>query len=265
MTEGAASFSKETIQFYKEYTGVNDVHNLENHLMTIQQKLAKQGRINYRCIQRFKFAFSRIYERFFYKDLIKLGQTLEQQHQKPYFLDIGCCTGTDLRKMMLDGYPKNYLIGMDIEQCYIDCGYELFKDNPDTCPIRFIIDDLFTFQKTHVLCDTISIVHAGSVLHLFDLDQIVQFIHRATWLLKIGGILVGGHVCADRSTQYFRQATKSLKYYMAIDEFEQILIKEGFTDIRMETQPRIAEEDDEERDFTAYWVSFYAVYNPIEH
>ncbi|KAL9539264.1 hypothetical protein MBANPS3_010366 [Mucor bainieri] len=255
MTEDSASFSKETIQFYKEYTGSDDVQELENRLAAIQQKLAK----------RYKFAFSRIYERFFYKDLIKLGQTLEQQHQKPYFLDIGCCTGTDLRKMMLDGYPKDYLIGMDIEQCYIDCGYELFKDDPDTCPIRFIIDDLFTFEKTHALCNTISIVHAGSVLHLFDLDQIVQFIHRATWLLKPGGILAGGHVCADRSTQYFRHTTKSSKYYMAIDEFKQILITEGFTDIRLETQPRMKEDDDEERDFTAFWASFYAVYNPTKH
>lgn len=261
MTKDATLVSKETIRFYREYTGLNNVHELEEHLMAIQRKLAKQGRINYRCIQRFKFASSRIYERFFYKDLIRLGQTLEQ----PYFLDIGCCTGTDLRRLVLDGYPKDYLIGMDIEQCYIDCGYELFKEDPDICPIRFIIDDLFRFEKTHVLCNTIWIVHAGSVLHLFDLDQIVQFIHRATWLLKPGGILVGGHVCADRSTHYFRQATQSLKYYMAIDQFKQILIKEGFTDIQMETQPRIAEEDEKERDFTAFWVSFYAVYNPIEH
>jgi hypothetical protein len=164
--------------------------------------------------------------------------------------------------MILDGYPKYYLIGMDIEQCYIDCGYDLFKDNRNTCPIQFIIDNLFTFEKTHVLCNTISIVHTGSVLHLFDLDQITQFIHKATWLLKPGGVLVGGHVCADRSIQYFREATKAMKYYMAMDQFEQILIKEGFTDIKMETQPRIAEEDDEQRDFTAFWVSFYAVYNP---
>ncbi|KAL7319276.1 hypothetical protein PS15m_002433 [Mucor circinelloides] len=263
MAENPALFSEETIQLYREYVGVDKIQDLESHLTAIQQTLAEQGRINYRCIQRFKFAFSRICERFFYKDLIRLGQTLEQQQKAPYFLDIGCCTGTDLRKMILDGYPKDYLIGMDIEQCYIDCGYKLFKDDPATCPIRFIIDDLFTFEKTHVLCNTISIVHAGSVLHLFDLDQIAQFIHRATWLLKPGGILAGGHVCADRSTHYFRQATKSLKYYMAIDEFKQILEREGFTDIRMETQPRIAEEDDEERDFTAFWVSFYAVYSPM--
>ncbi|KAI8640544.1 S-adenosyl-L-methionine-dependent methyltransferase [Parasitella parasitica] len=263
MTEDPALFSKQVIQFYREYTGIYDGKEIGNHLISIQQKLAKQGRINYRCIQRFKFLFSRIHERFFYMDLIKLGQTLDLQGEKPYFLDIGCCTGTDLRKLILDGYPKDYLIGMDIEQCYINCGYELFKDNSKTCPIKFIVDDLFTFEKTHVLCNTISIVHAGSVLHLFDLDQIKRFIHKATWLLKPGGILAGGHVCADRSTQYYRQATKSMKYYVSEDQFKQMLVTEGFTDIRTETELRIPEEDDEQRDFTAFWVSFYAIYNPL--
>lgn len=41
MTEDSASFSKETIQFYREYTGVSNAHDLENHLVAIQQKLAK--------------------------------------------------------------------------------------------------------------------------------------------------------------------------------------------------------------------------------
>ncbi|GAN02287.1 hypothetical protein MAM1_0020d01730 [Mucor ambiguus] len=149
MTEDSALFSEETAEFYKEYTGLNDVQDLENHLTAIQQKLAK--------------------------DLIRLGQTLEQQHQKPYFLDIGCCTGTDLRKMMLDGYPKDYLIGMDIEQCYIDCGYELFKDDPDICPIRFIIDDLFTFEKTHVLFNGTNQDNNKSVNMILNIAADVSF------------------------------------------------------------------------------------------
>ena len=41
MTEDSALFNKETVQFYREYTGVKNVHDLENHLMAIQQKLAK--------------------------------------------------------------------------------------------------------------------------------------------------------------------------------------------------------------------------------
>lgn len=41
MTNDSTLLNKETIQFYREYTGLNDAHDLERHLTAIQQKLAK--------------------------------------------------------------------------------------------------------------------------------------------------------------------------------------------------------------------------------
>ncbi|RCI05357.1 hypothetical protein CU098_013520, partial [Rhizopus stolonifer] len=241
------------------YSKIQDVEILQSHLIAIKEKLLKQGKINYKCIERYKFAYSRVQERFFYNDLIKIGQRLLEQKQNPYFLDIGCCTGTDLRKLLLDGYPKDYLIGIDIEECYIECGYELFKDSPTTCPIQFMVNDLFSLDEKHPLCDSISILHVGSVFHLFSDNQMVhEFLNKITWLLKAGGVLVGGHVCSDQSNEYFSHAKQTYKYYMGIEDFRQLLIKQGFSNIRIETQPRLEDEDD----FTAFWISFYAVYSP---
>lgn len=161
--------------------------------------------------------------------------------------------GTDLRKLLLDGYPRDFLIGMDIEQHYIDCGYLLFKDNPETCPIQFIVDEEWE------PVEKMTIVHAGSVLHLFpNMEGIRQFLKKMTRMLKKGGVLVGGHVCADRPVEFFRESTQKVKYYMGLDEFKQLLILEGYTDIEIETTSRVGENED----FTAFWVSFYAVYNP---
>ncbi|KAI9487761.1 MAG: S-adenosyl-L-methionine-dependent methyltransferase [Benjaminiella poitrasii] len=263
MAANSSIISRETFQLYKNYSGIDNYHDLETHLNKIKKKLEvvneHEGKTNYRCIQRYKFACPRMYHRFFYKELIELGGKLEA----PYLLDVGCCTGTDIRKLLLDGYPKQYLIGMDIEQCYIDSGYALFKDNPTTCPIRFFVDDIFTFDKTHFLCGTIAIVHAGSVFHLLDSNEkSKQFLQHITWLLRPGGILVGGHVCADQSIQYLRQSTNSLKYYMGIEQFEHMLSQEGFTNIRIETQPRLGEEENDLHDFTAFWISFYGEYRP---
>lgn len=161
-----------------------------------------------------------------------------------------------MRKLLLDGYPKDYLIGMDIEQNYIDCGYLLFKDNPSTCPIQFIVNEENAIWEP---TEKMTIVHAGSVFHLFpNQEAIRQFVKVIAGMLKQGGVLVGGHVCADKPMEFFRQSTQKLKYYMGLDEFKQSLISEGFTNIEIETSPRLGDEED----FTAFWISFYAIYNP---
>lgn len=41
MTKDSVVFSKETIRFYEEYTGINDYQELKHHLIGIQHKLAK--------------------------------------------------------------------------------------------------------------------------------------------------------------------------------------------------------------------------------
>jgi len=41
MAENSALFSEETIQFYREYVGVDKIQDLENHLTVIQQTLAE--------------------------------------------------------------------------------------------------------------------------------------------------------------------------------------------------------------------------------
>lgn len=51
---------------------------------------------------------------------LKSGQT---------YLDVGCCLGQDLRKLMSDGAPSSQaMYGIDIEPAFFDLGYELFRD-----------------------------------------------------------------------------------------------------------------------------------------
>ncbi|KAI8358535.1 S-adenosyl-L-methionine-dependent methyltransferase [Blakeslea trispora] len=252
---------KELFQLYHNYAHFHEVSDLQEHLITIQEQLLRVITINYKCIERYKFACTRLYERFFYQDILSKGKKELEKGGSPYFLDVGCCTGTDLRKLLVDGYPKDFLLGMDVEQSYIDCGYKLFKDDPKTCSIRFIVNDLFSLDDSHSLCHSISIVHAGSVFHLFpDYETIARFLGKIIMLLKPNGVLVGGHVCTEESMEHYRESKKSFKYYMGVNDFRELLRSKGFVDIQLETQPRLDEEDD----FTAFWISFYAVFRPEE-
>ncbi|CAO3690035.1 unnamed protein product [Rhizopus stolonifer] len=245
--------NENTLQLYHTYCGIEDIKTLEQHLIDIQKDLSLVK--NYRCIQEYKFAFSRIYYRFFYQQIIDYGLELVKQGQEPYFLDIGCCTGTDLRKMYVDGYPKSYLIGVDMEADYIECGYKLFKDK-ETCPIKFTVADLFRDDLSEY-AEKISIVHTGSVFHLFDSEnKHIEFIRKIKRLLKKDGLFVGGHVIADRPVKYYRNSDRIQKYYMGADRFQEILENEGFQKIKLKKTRKI-EEDDDDQSPLLYWVSFF--------
>ncbi|KAI8883215.1 hypothetical protein K501DRAFT_249906 [Backusella circina FSU 941] len=268
--------NKETLQLYKDYAGIASAKDLTAHLQHCQDSLLHKGKVTYRCIEHFKFAFSRIYYRFFYKDIIEFGKKLQHENQEPYFLDIGCCTGTDLRQLLLDGYPKSYLIGTDVDQAYIDCGYTLFRDSKETCPIQFIVGNIFSdaFLPTSSLSvvdtplsiykDKIAVVHAGSVFHLFDGEETsLAFLKRIVMLLKPNGMLVGGHVISDKNVVFYRPSTKSDKFLMGRDTFYNMLESQGFKDIKMEATPKQYEgRDYEQYGFKAFWLAFSAVYKP---
>jgi hypothetical protein len=166
----------------------------------------------------------------------------------------------------LDGYPKQYLIGSDVDQTYIECGYTLFRDSKETCPIQFIVGDIFSSNTlSSIYKGKIAIVHAGSVFHLFDGEETsLAFLKRIVLLLKPnGGMLVGGHVISDKSVVFYRPSTKSDKFLMGKDVFYNMLISQGFTDIKMEINPKQNEgRDYEQYNIKAFWLAFSAVYKP---
>lgn len=157
--------------------------------------------------------------------------------------------------MYVDGYPKSYLIGVDMEADYIECGYKLFKDK-ETCPIKFTVADLFR-DNLPEYAEKISIVHTGSVFHLFDSEnKHIEFIRKIKRLLKKDGLFVGGHVIADKPVKYYRNSDRIQKYYMGADRFQEILENEGFQKIKLK-KTRKVEEDDDDQSPLLYWVSFF--------
>ncbi|KAF8321200.1 hypothetical protein DL93DRAFT_2052123 [Clavulina sp. PMI_390] len=97
----------------------------------------------YPCIRGFHFVCLKMLENPAYPEILEIGRRAALSGDPAYFLDLGCCMGTDLRKLLDDGYPSKLLIGGDSRRTYIDQGYELFQDSPATLPITYVIDDMF--------------------------------------------------------------------------------------------------------------------------
>lgn len=157
------------------------------------------------------------------------------------FLDLGCCSmcrylgpvstqnlicsispwptlvGTDVRKLVLDGYPPQNVLGSDIRQDFIDLSHHLYQDSA-TNSIRFFTSDIFevdphpssliTKSPDVTVVDTSQITtleqlrgridhfYTGALFHLFDEKTQYALALRIASLLKRepGSVVFGRHV-----------------------------------------------------------------------
>ncbi|EXJ75440.1 uncharacterized protein A1O5_02136 [Cladophialophora psammophila CBS 110553] len=116
------------------------------------------------------------------------------------FLDLGCCLGQDIRKLIFDGGDARRIYGADLRPEFIDIGYALFRDE-DKFPRaeHFVAPaDVFDFSPDSELskkCDgRVGILHATSVFHLFSWDEQVVMARRCLQLMTAtnGRVLICG-------------------------------------------------------------------------
>ena len=115
--------------------------------------------------------------------------------------------GSDVRKLVKDGYPASNVVGCDLRQEFINYGYDLYGDR-EQCKIRFFADDIFELPYPPAPSDTVSEptglvsligrldhIYTGALFHLFD--EATQYANalRLTTLLKHqpGAIIFGRH------------------------------------------------------------------------
>lgn len=83
-------------------------------------------------------------------------------------LDLGCCFGQDLKKLIHDGAPASSLFVADLRSEFIELGYELFLDK-HKIGVQFLIADIFDpFSSLKQLDDQLYVVYIGLFLHIFD-------------------------------------------------------------------------------------------------
>ena len=117
-------------------------------------------------------------------DRVKTGQKC---------LDVGCCFGQDIRKLVHDGAPSENMYGCDLRKDFMEIGYDLFLDKR-TLETTFVAADIFEANSDLRKFDgQFNIIHAASFFHLFDWDCQVLAAKNVAALLKPGpGSLIVG-------------------------------------------------------------------------
>ncbi|KAL1798332.1 hypothetical protein ACET3X_002369 [Alternaria dauci] len=109
------------------------------------------------------------------------------------FLDLGCCMGQDIRKLVHDGAPSEHTYASDLKKNFWDIGYDMFLDR-STLQTRFVEADIFDADSELKQMDgKMDMVNAASFFHLFDWNQQVEAAKRVVQLLRpVSGSLVVG-------------------------------------------------------------------------
>lgn len=141
----------------------------------------------YPCLGQFRFLELNLAKRELYP---KLLLSLKEGGK---FLDIGCCLGQDVRKLIYDGAPSSSVVGAELNLAFIDLGYSLFGDRNKK--VSMLELNILESPPKH-LQGTFTSVQLGMILHLFTWDEQVTAFRNTIQLLK-----------AEPGVRIFGQAT----------------------------------------------------------
>ncbi|KDQ57217.1 hypothetical protein JAAARDRAFT_131509 [Jaapia argillacea MUCL 33604] len=168
------------------------------------REVQEDSKYPYPCIRAFHYVNLMMSKNAVYPDIVREGK----ERGDTLFLDLGCCMGTDVRKLALDGYPARNILGCDLREEYITLGYKLFQDRKKS-EIRFLAADIFDVPLTHKpsnadptsatqlaqLQGSLTHVYTGALFHLFDEATQYAIAARVGVLLKRekGAVVFGRH------------------------------------------------------------------------
>ncbi|KAK3672949.1 hypothetical protein LTR78_007059 [Recurvomyces mirabilis] len=203
--EADPKLSEDARSILTKYSGI-PAAELIPHLRTVRDKA--WNLFKYPCVGQWAFIRFGILKDPVYPSIVERlqdGQTL---------LDLACCFGQDMRKLVVDGAPSENLTGTELEGGFVNLGYELFNDR-DKLKSHFIIGDFFDKTTLNPERDTFDMIHAASFFHLFSRDEQVEAVTKALRSLKSkpGSMLFGRQTAVANAGAIKLSATRSGEMY----------------------------------------------------
>jgi len=272
------SLSPEELEFFKTQTGLGE-EELKKHINDIQAKAYQV--FPYPCIKSIRFTkcvFSSLIPT--YPSALRLAK----ERKDAIWLDVGCCVGCDLRKVVADGWPVENVVGFELRKAFWDYGHELFFSTPESFPATFVAGDVFdpemisprtppkpsealpprpdfkSLTSLTPLQGHVSAIYASSFFHLFDGPGQLQVARQLASLLSPlpGSIIFGGHV--GSLVKETIESHNHLKFLHSPESWKDLWEGQVFEkgEIRVDTHlVEVAHKSDEQADAEeVYWLAW---------
>ncbi|KAK0624014.1 methyltransferase domain-containing protein [Immersiella caudata] len=207
-------------QLLEEYSGIHP-QNIHDQVLNIRNRA--WDAFPFPCIGSFEFLDFQLSQR-----NLLYPRLLQRLQAGGKFLDIGCCLGHDIRKLVFDGVPGENLTGVELRKEFIELGYELFRDR-DRLEAKMYQGDVQlgnSEQPWKELGGQFDVVNLGMILHSFAREGQIVCIEKAIGSLKnqVGTSIIGtacgaaeGEECfwhgniPSHNTETFRALVKDLE------------------------------------------------------
>jgi SAM-dependent methyltransferase len=172
-------------QLLEEYSGIppGDIHDT---VLTLRNRAWET--FPFPCIGTFDFLDFQLSQR-----NLLYPRLLQRLQSGAKFLDIGCCLGHEIRKLVFDGVPGEKLTGVELRQEFIDLGYELFRDRGKLKARMYQGDVQSNEGPWKELQGQFDVVNLGLILHSFTRDGQIVCFEKAIGSLKneVGTSVIG--------------------------------------------------------------------------
>ena len=183
-----------TRQLLETYSGIPTEEVVE-HVVTVRNEAWKI--FPYPCIGQFRFLEPGIDE------LDEYDEAVERLQGGQKLLDMACCFGQTIRRLVADGAPGERIYGCDLQLDFIQLGYKLFKDR-DKLKANFLTADIFDPRSSLAdLTDQVDMVYVGSFFHLWGMQK-QREVSKAVFALlrpQRGSMILGRQVGAVEAAE----------------------------------------------------------------
>ncbi|KAJ3176027.1 hypothetical protein HDU87_005544 [Geranomyces variabilis] len=256
--EDLLTIPSSALGFLSEYKREPDFEKLRATLSKIWQESRSKFHV-YKCIATFQFLKPRVADHPLYRTLVEELKS-EKTGALPVnrVLELGCCFGTDVRKLMQDGVPASRIVASDLHAGYWQLGMKLYDDadriagvetvfgdwavSPNMSSVAAVADEDtlppvdFAAYRAHF-----SFVVASAILHCLSEVQIQAFIGNVADVLVPGGTFLGS--CVGRVTEGAWMSSGSdqevgsqTRYLHSPESLEKLLRRFGFKDVVVEAK-----------------------------
>jgi hypothetical protein len=244
------------VRRYTEYVHKTSISETEACERIHKARQSALDIFRYKCIQENRFSEPRISSIPMYAHLVNnnyQATALTKPFQQLRWLDIGCCFGTDLRLVLLDGNNKENLFGIDLNQEFINIGLDVLFQDREALQDRFAVVNVLQprFAASNqsiaeVIVNGVDIVYCASVYHLLNKEDSEKLSHIVSLILnsnpdKSNRMLIGRTMVSLNHEPIVREDSRGrnvqMRYLHTMQTFQSMLEKEHFTDIQLTVQP----------------------------